>query len=129
MSGGTVETLAEWAENDIRRLQALSVIKYRLPYGITGNTAVMEMASSSGLPVPIEKIRFILLHSGVDGDMIKDAIERLSRFYNRYRRQRNDGGVGMLQSLGFSFSDKDGKEVEKGGKYLADIVDVDTSGR
>lgn len=105
--------------------------KIQASYGITGNTAVMEMASSSGLPlVPIEKRNPFYTTSFGVGDMIKDAIERGCREFiiGIGGSATNDGGVGMLQSLGFGFTDKDGKEVEKGGKYLADIVDVDTSG-
>ena len=130
---GTVETLACGMGGEMIYTEVTGPLgdKIQASYGITGNTAVMEMASSSGLPlVPIEKRNPFYTTSFGVGDMIKDAIERGCREFiiGIGGSATNDGGVGMLQSLGFGFTDKDGKEVEKGGKYLADIVDVDTSG-
>ena len=130
---GTVETLACGMGGEMIYTEVTGPLgdKIQASYGITGNTAVMEMASSSGLPlVPIEKRNPFYTTSFGVGDMINDAIKRGCREFiiGIGGSATNDGGVGMLQSLGFGFTDKDGKEVEKGGKYLADIVDVDTSG-
>lgn len=130
---GTVETLAGGMGGRMVYTDVTGPLgdKIQAAYGIVGDTAVMEMASSSGLPlVPPEKRNpFYTTTYGV-GDMIKDALAKGCRQFiiGIGGSATNDGGVGMLQSLGFRFLDRDGKEVERGGKYLADIADVDVSG-
>ena len=36
----------------------------------------------------------------------------------------NDGGVGMLQALGYAFLDKNGKQVLPGARGLKDITEI-----
>ena len=83
-------------------------------YGIIpqSNTAVIEMASASGLTLISENERNPLYTTtyGV-GEMIADAIEKDCRNFiiGIGGSATNDGGVGMLCALGFEFLDKDGK--------------------
>jgi glycerate kinase len=60
------------------------------------------------------------------GELIVDAIRRGCRhiLLGIGGSATNDAGIGMLQALGFQFLDKDGKEVEKGGKCLQQIAAV-----
>ena len=44
-----------------------------------------------------------------------------------YKRQTNDGGIGMAQALGAHFLDKDGNEAAFGGGSLAGIETIDLS--
>ena len=37
----------------------------------------------------------------------------------------NDGGVGMLQALGFDFLDKDGKQIKHGAIGLKDLTKIE----
>ena len=98
-------------------------------YGIIhgGRTAVMEMCSAAGLTlIPEDKRdpRFTTTY-GV-GEMIRDAINRgCDRFLIGIGGSAtNDGGVGMLQALGFHFLDADGNEISRGNDGLKSLVEI-----
>jgi len=93
------------------------------------NTAVIEMAAASGLPLifvnernPLETTTF-----GV-GELIKDAINRGCRRFivGIGGSATNDGGVGMLTALGFKFLDKDNRPIALGAKGLKDLHKITT---
>ncbi|MBR5323011.1 MAG: glycerate kinase [Clostridia bacterium] len=99
-------------------------------YGITSTqTAVIEMASASGLTLVEEKDRNPLYTTtyGV-GELIKNAIEEGCRKFliGIGGSATNDGGIGMLQALGFEFLDENGKQVKFGAIGLKDIVNIKT---
>lgn len=100
-------------------------------YGITGTTAIMEMAAASGLPLlrTEERNPWITSSYGT-GEMIMDAIRRGCRDFliGIGGSATNDAGTGMLQALGYRFYDAEGKEIKWccGGK-LCDIVHIDDS--
>lgn len=101
-------------------------------YGILGDgtTCVIEMARASGLPlVPKEKRNPLLSTTFGVGELIKEALSKGCRTFivGIGGSATNDAGVGMLQALGFSFLDKEGKEVGLGGGALGDVVRIDTS--
>ncbi|KAA0565786.1 glycerate kinase [Bacillus sp. CH30_1T] len=86
-----------------------------------GDTAFIESARSSGLPlVPFEKRNPMKANTYGLGEQIKDAV------MNGYRNivislggsATNDGGVGMLQALGWTFYDEDGVELGIEGNPL-----------
>ena len=91
-------------------------------YGISGdgNTAFIEMAAISGLPlVPAGKRNPMKTTSFGTGELIRDALEQgcLRFIIGLGGSATNDAGLGMLQALGFRFFDKEGHEVgstEKG---------------
>lgn len=130
---GTVETLVYGMGGEIVETEVTGPMgeKRVCTYGIVDGAAIMEMASSSGLPLVPEKDRNPLLATtyGV-GDMIKDAIKKGCRQFivGIGGSATNDGGMGMLQSLGFKFMDGNGNEIGIGGKYTADVRDIDISG-
>ena len=99
-------------------------------YGITSTkTAVIEMASAAGLTLIEEKDRNPLYTTtfGV-GELIKDAIDKGCRKFliGIGGSATNDGGIGMLQALGFEFLDKEGRQVSFGAIGLKDIVEIKT---
>ncbi|MDR1201069.1 MAG: glycerate kinase [Tannerellaceae bacterium] len=101
-------------------------------YGILGDgtTAVIEMASASGLLlVPEDKRNPSLTTTYGTGELIKDALERGCRSFliGIGGSATNDAGTGMLQALGFRFLDKEGNELKQGGRILQDICSIDTS--
>jgi glycerate kinase len=103
-------------------------------YGILGDavTAVIEMASASGLPlVPEDKRNPLLTTTYGTGELIKDALERGCRHFliGIGGSATNDAGTGMLQALGFRFLDKEGNELKQGGRILQDICSIDNSQR
>lgn len=86
-----------------------------------GKTAVMEMAAAAGLPL-VPEDRRDPMHTttyGV-GEMIRDAVTKgCERFIIGIGGSAtNDGGIGMLQALGFSCLDVHGREVPYGAEGL-----------
>lgn len=101
-------------------------------YGLIddGATAILEMASASGLPLLKECERNPLLTSTYGtGEMIADAINRGCRkiLMGIGGSATNDGGMGMLQALGYRFYDCDKKELNACGGALEQIVTIDDS--
>ncbi|MGN0465386.1 MAG: glycerate kinase [Lachnospiraceae bacterium] len=98
-------------------------------YGIIKEsmTAIMEMSAASGITLVTDEERNPLNTTtyGV-GEMIKDAIEKNCREFiiGIGGSATNDGGIGMLQALGFGLLDKDGNQVCYGAKGLKDIVKI-----
>lgn len=130
---GTVETLVYGLGGEMVNTDVTGPMgeKINCSYGIINGTAVMEMAASSGLPlVPPDRRNPLLATTYGVGDMIKNAVNRGCRDFiiGIGGSATNDGGMGMLQSLGVRFIDENGKDTGIGGKYLADIRDVDISG-
>lgn len=86
-----------------------------------GKTAVMEMAAAAGLPLVPENRRDPMHTTtyGV-GEMIRDAVTKgCERFIIGIGGSAtNDGGIGMLQALGFSCLDAHGREVPYGAEGL-----------
>ena len=94
-------------------------------------TAIIEMACAAGLPlVPPEKRNPMNTTTYGVGEVIKDAINRGCRKFiiGIGGSATNDGGIGMLQALGFGFLDKNGKQTVFGAKGLADLVSITDAG-
>ena len=103
----------------------------RAKYGVVGgtDTAVMEMAEASGLPLLSEGERNPMHTSTFGfGEMIADAIGKGYRNFivGIGGSATNDGGVGMLTALGFVFSDADGNPVAPGAEGLREICSIET---
>ena len=101
-------------------------------YGISGDgkTAVIEMASASGLPlVPVDKRNPLFTTTYGTGELIKDALEKGCRQFliGIGGSATNDAGTGMLQALGFRFFDNKGEELGQGGKIVGSICSIDDS--
>lgn len=90
-------------------------------------TAIIEMAAAAGIMLVDEKHRNPLDTTtfGV-GEMIRDAIHKGCRKFivGIGGSATNDGGVGMLQALGYEFLDANGKQVPFGAKGLAEIATI-----
>ena len=98
-------------------------------YGIwkDGVTAVMEMAAAAGITL-VEQGKRNPMHAttyGV-GEMIRDAVLKGCRRFiiGIGGSATNDGGVGMLQALGFRFLDSDGRPVPFGALGLKTLASV-----
>lgn len=92
-------------------------------YGVSedGNTAVIEMSEAAGLPLVDPAFRNPLHTTtyGV-GEMINDAVKNGCRRFvvGIGGSATNDGGVGMLQALGFDMLDEQGQPIPFGAKGL-----------
>ncbi len=94
-------------------------------------TAVIEMSQAAGITLISDQERNPLHTTtfGV-GEMILDAISKGCRNFviGIGGSATNDGGVGMLQALGFEFLNQDGKQVPYGAKGLKEIVAINIDG-
>ena len=94
-------------------------------------TALIEMAAASGLPLlPLEERNPWLTSTYGTGELIRNALERgCHKFLIAIGGSAtNDGGMGLLQALGFRFLDAEGKELPGCGGSLQQIQQVDSSG-
>ncbi|KYG60064.1 glycerate kinase family protein [Planococcus maritimus] len=129
---GTVEALVEATKGTLFTVPVIGPLQEKIEatYGVLGDhrTVVIEVAAACGLPLIREEQRNPLIATtfGV-GELINDAIERGYRDFiiGLGGSATNDGGVGMLQALGFQFQDRHGKEIELGGQSLKDIRRID----
>lgn len=100
-------------------------------YGILqDNTAIIEMAQSSGLPmVPINLRNPLNTSTFGVGEMINDAINRGCRTFiiGIGGSATNDGGIGMLAAMGYQFMDKDSNVLTPIGSSLNNISYIDYS--
>lgn len=99
-------------------------------YGVSadGATAVMEMASASGLPLIAPERRNPLLTTTYGtGQMIADALEGgcTTLVLGIGGSATNDGGMGMLAALGARFTDAGGQIVEPCGGNLGKVAHAD----
>lgn len=90
-------------------------------------TAIIEMSGAAGITQVTEEERNPLYTTtyGV-GQVIKDAISKGCRRFivGIGGSATNDGGVGMLQALGYGFLDKDGKQIPFRGEGLSQLVRI-----
>ena len=104
----------------------------RACYGVVddGRTAIIEMASASGLTLLAEEERNPLKTSTYGtGQLIADALKRGCRklLIGIGGSATNDAGTGMLSALGFRFLDGEGKSLAGCGESLGRIVSIDSS--
>ena len=101
-------------------------------YGIldAGKTAVIEMSGAAGITLLSETERNPLYTTtyGV-GEVIRDAISRGCRHFiiGIGGSATNDGGIGMLQALGFDLLDQEGVPVRHGALGLKDLAVISDS--
>lgn len=129
---GTVEALVSGMNGKIETVVATGPLgdKIESSYGIIPEKrlAIMEMASIAGITLLSLKQHNPLYTTTYGlGEMIKDAI---SKGCNNFiigigGSATNDGGIGMLQALGFDLLDKDGNQVPLGARGLKDLVKID----
>ncbi len=107
--------------------------RIKASYGILGDqvTAVIETAAASGLALLNKQDRNPMITTSFGtGELIADALNKGIRKFiiGLGGSGINDGGAGMAQALGVSLLDALGKELQKGGGALMNLVDIDVSG-
>jgi glycerate kinase len=94
-------------------------------------TAVMEMASASGLELaPSGRLDPMKATTYGTGEMIRAALEEGVReiILGIGGSATVDGGTGMAQALGFMLLRADGSECGRGGEALPTIASIETDG-
>lgn len=101
-------------------------------YGkINEDSAIIEMAAASGLPmVPTELRNPLNTTTYGTGELIRDALDKGFRNISIALggSATNDGGMGAMAALGVKFYDKDGALLQGVGSDLAKVAKVDISG-
>lgn len=130
---GTVETLTAGMGGELISVKVKNPLMEDMEatYGIlNGTTALIEMSAAAGITlVPKENLNPMHASTYGVGQMIGDAIARGCRDFviGIGGSATNDGGVGMLQALGFAVRNADGEPVSFGAKGLRDIAEIDGS--
>ena len=98
-------------------------------YGIVSatKTAIIEMAVAAGITlVPPQKKNPLHTTTYGVGEIIADAVKRGCRHFliGIGGSATNDGGIGMLQALGFGMLDENGNQVEFGAKGLRQLKSI-----
>jgi len=105
--------------------------KINARYGIIyRDIGIIETAAASGLTIiDKEKLNPMISTSYGTGELIRIAMEKgIKKIYVGLGGSgTNDGGVGMAQALGISFTDKNGIEIGPGGGQLGKIKNIDIS--
>ena len=130
---GTVEAIIASRSGEIVEVSVHNPLGkvIKASYGIIPETktAVIEMSAAAGITL-IKKEELNPLNTttyGV-GEMIVDAISKGCRTFivGIGGSATNDGGIGMLQALGYEFLDACGNQVSFGAKGLGSIVEIKT---
>ena len=102
-------------------------------YGLLGDdeTAVIEMAAASGLPlVPEDKRDPLVTTTFGTGQLIRAALDagRRKLIVGIGGSATTDGGAGMAQAIGVRLLDHGGEEIGPGGGELARLVNIEMAG-
>lgn len=136
---GTVQSMIDATQGQFIDLEVTGPLGSQVmaQYGILGapdgqepTTAVIEMASASGLHlVPRDQRNPFLTTSFGTGELIKDALDRGIKHIvlGLGGSATNDAGVGLAQALGIQFQDDNHQELPFGGMALAQLSHVDLS--
>ena len=135
---GTVEALVEGMGGIFVTKEVTGPLgeKVEAIYGIIeskddlSKTAIIEMSAAAGITLVPEESRNPMNTTtyGV-GELILDAIERGCRHFivGIGGSATNDGGVGMLQALGYDFVTREGKDISYGGNGLRELASIEES--
>ncbi len=131
---GTVDSLVKVLNGKYEYVEVCNPIEETVhaKYGIVNeDTAVVEMAEASGLPlVPEHKRNPLKTTSYGTGQILKSVLDK--GFQNIIvaigGSATNDGGTGAMSALGARFLDENGNELKTNGENLIHIRDIDLSG-
>ena len=133
---GTVEALVEGMGGIFVTKEVTGPLgeKVEATYGIIeskddlSKTAIIEMSAAAGITLVPEESRNPMNTTtfGV-GELILDAIERGCRHFivGIGGSATNDGGVGMLQALGYDFLTREEKPISYGGNGLRELARIE----
>lgn len=127
---GTVDALVSGLGGKYESVEVTGPLGDRVTarYGIAGGKAIMEMSSAAGLTLlPAERRNPLYTSTYGVGEMIVDAMGKGCRHFiiGIGGSATNDGGAGMLQALGFGFSDSCGRSVPAGAFGLERLACID----
>jgi glycerate kinase len=128
---GTVEALIEGMNGERHEVVVTGPLgsPVSCAYGIIRDTmtAVVEMSGAAGITlVARNELNPLNATTYGVGEVIKDAINKGCRRFivGIGGSATNDGGVGMLQALGYEFLDKAGRQIPFGAKGLKELETI-----
>lgn len=128
---GTVEALVCGMNGTLQHVKVTGPLGEPVvcEYGIIDETktAVIEMSGAAGITlVPDTKKNPLYTTTYGVGEVIRDAIEKGCRRFivGIGGSATNDGGIGMLQALGYGFLNKDGQQVPFGAFGLKELETI-----
>jgi glycerate kinase len=128
---GTVEALTIGMGGELQTVTVTGPLgeKAQAQYGILadGVTAIVEMSAAAGITmVPNEKRNPLYTTTYGVGEMICDAIRKGCRHFivGIGGSATNDGGIGMLQALGYGMLDENGRQVSFGAQGLQELKSI-----
>ena len=128
---GTVEALVCGMNGTLQHVKVTGPLGEPVvcEYGIIDETktAVIEMSGAAGITlVPDTKKNPLYTTTYGVGEVIRDAIEKGCRRFivGIGGSATNDGGIGMLQALGYGFLNKDGQQVPFGAIGLRELETI-----
>lgn len=131
---GTVQSLVDATNGELVQIEVTGpdCNKVKATYGILGdgNTAIIEMASASGIElINKEKRNPLVTTTYGTGELIKSALDKGVKniLIGIGGSATNDGGAGMLQALGAKLYDKEGNGLVFGGAALENLFKFDLS--
>lgn len=129
---GTIEAIASCVDAKLHYMTVCGPMEEKAEaYYATldgGNTAIVEMAQASGLPmVPADERNPFYATTYGTGELMKAALDAGCKkmIIGIGGSATNDGGAGALAALGASFKDAEGKELPLGGGALANLAEID----
>ena len=132
---GTVRAIVSALGGEIRSIKVTGPLSEPVTaeYGImhSEGLAVIEMSAAAGITlVPPEKRDPRYTTTRGVGEMIKDALDAGCRRFiiGIGGSATNDGGVGMLSSLGVGFFDGEGREIRDGAIGLSELCEIRLEG-
>ncbi len=133
---GTVDALVAGLGGEKVKISVCGPLgeKVDAEYGIIAETktAIIEMSAAAGITLVKDSRRNPLNTTtyGV-GEIISDAMQRGCRNFiiGIGGSATNDGGIGMLQALGFGILDKNGNNVPFGAKGIKEVVSITTDNK
>lgn len=132
---GTVAAFLERDDAEARRVDVVDPLRrdHQATYAYLPDRelAVMEMSAACGLPLVGEERHPDRATTYGFGQMILHGVDQGARRFliGLGGSATNDGGVGMLQALGFGFYDRDGEPVGDGAASLEALASIDISTR
>lgn len=105
-------------------------LKVCAAYAVAGDTAIIEMAQASGLPLMLGQPNAKKATTLGTGELIKKAAADGCRklVIGIGGSATTDGGLGCLSALGVRFTDEAGQPVSPDGEGLAQVAHIDVSG-
>lgn len=99
-------------------------------YGVAGDTAIIEIAQASGFQLLKKEERNPAITTSFGTGL--QILQGLNSGYRKFiiglgGSVTNDAGAGMLQALGASLKNRQGKEIGFGGQELKNVWNIDLS--